>query len=208
VWQTYKFQSVNFYKASFVGNRQKGGLVKLELSDDSLQCFQAPLCFYEISLVDFKSDKFFHAAAPSSDGGISNAEKRIEHRFDSGDAVQFDAPFGELNRKRRGMRPLLGAALNRLVRNEPGIAAATQIASASMTPAGDVAFVLVRYAKRKPIKLSTPSFREMKNVLMAIVKKPFRIDRLEVTVRFEIALSIFNCDRLDPVNRVLQKKSA
>src|SRR5882724_4838240 len=83
-----------------------------------------PLRLCKISLVDFKSDKFCHAAAPSSNGGISNAEKRIEHRFDSGDAVQFDAPFGELNRKRRRMRPLLGAALNCLVGNEPRIAAA------------------------------------------------------------------------------------
>jgi hypothetical protein len=77
-----------------------------------------------------------------------------------------------------------------------------------MTPAGNIALVLVRNAERKPIKLRTPSFREMKNVLMTIVKEPFRIDRLEVTVRFGIALSIFNCDRLDPVNRVLQKKTA
>src|SRR6266540_5091053 len=42
---------------------------------------------------------------------------------------------------------------------------------------------------------------------MTIVKKPLRIDWLEMTVRLQIALSIFNCNRLDPVNRVLQKKS-
>ena len=53
-----------------------------------------------------------------------------------------------------------------------------------MRPPCDVAFVLVRNTERKPIKLHTPSFREVKNVLMTIVKKPLRIDWLEMTVRF------------------------
>ena len=77
-----------------------------------------------------------------------------------------------------------------------------------MRPACDVAFVLVRNADCEAVELHTPSFREVKNVLMTIVKKPLRIDWLEMTVRLQIALSIFNCNRLDPVNRVLQKKSA
>src|ERR1700745_2290257 len=48
----------------------------------------------------------------------------------------------------------------------------------------------------------------MEDVLVTIVKKPLRIDWLEMTVRLQIALSIFNRDRLDPVNRVLQEKCA
>jgi hypothetical protein len=67
MWQTHNIQSANFYKASFVSNRQEVELVKLDLSDDSLQCFQAPLRLCEISLVDFKPNNFFHAAALRSD---------------------------------------------------------------------------------------------------------------------------------------------
>ncbi len=71
----------------------------------------------------------------------------------------------------------------------------------------------------------------MKDVLVAIVKKPLRIDWLEMTKRFyrcfgphlalrvrlslareriEVRMAPFSVDRnrLDPVNRVLQKKSA
>ena len=78
----------------------------------------------------------------------------------------------------------------------------------SVRPAPDVAFVLVRNPDCEAVELYTPGFREVKDAFMTIVKKPLRIDWLEMTVRLQIALSIFNCNRLDPVNRVLQKKSA
>lgn len=81
--QTHNIQLANFYEASFVSNRQDVELVKLDLSDDSSQCFQAPPGLCEISFVDLKPDEFFYAAALRSDGGISDPEKRIEHRLDS-----------------------------------------------------------------------------------------------------------------------------
>jgi len=34
MWQTHNIQLANFYKSSFVSNREKGALVKLNLSDD------------------------------------------------------------------------------------------------------------------------------------------------------------------------------
>jgi hypothetical protein len=39
-----------------------------------------PFRLCEISFVNFKPDKFFHATALRGDGGIPNAEKRIKHR--------------------------------------------------------------------------------------------------------------------------------
>ncbi len=48
----------------------------------------------------------------------------------------------------------------------------------------------------------------MKDVLVTIVKKPLRIDWLEMAMRPWIASSILDCDRFDPVNGVLQNKSA
>jgi len=102
-------------------------------------------CLCEIGLVDFETDKFFHATALRGDGGISNPEKRIEHCLEARNAVKFDAPFCQLDGKRP---PGAGRSFSRLwivfVRNEPGIAATPQITPASVTPAGDIAFILVR----------------------------------------------------------------
>src|SRR4030095_12978294 len=77
---------------------------------------EAALCLCEISLVDFKPHEFFDTAALRGDGGISNPEKRIEHRFNARNSVQFDAPLSQLDRKRRGMRSLFLAALHCLAR--------------------------------------------------------------------------------------------
>src|SRR5206468_4514101 len=115
---------------------------------------------------------FLHAAELSSKGGISDAKKWIEHSVHTRNAVQFDAPFGELHRKCRRMRPFFGATLNRFVWNEPRIAAATQIAPAGMRPARNVAFILIRDSDGEPVELDATRFGEMKNVFVAIVEKP------------------------------------
>ncbi len=94
--------------------------------------------------------------------------------------MQFDAPFGELNRKGRGMRAFFLATLNCLVRHKPGVPATTQIVSPSMTPARDVALVLIRHAKREPVKFDAARCCEMKNVFVAVVQKSRRIDRLKM----------------------------
>ncbi len=97
--------------------------------------------------------------------------------------MQFDAQFRELNRKRRGMWSLLCPALNCLIGNEPCVAAAAQIASLSMRPAGDITFVLIRNSDGEPIQLNTAGFREMKNVFVAVVDESLRTNRLEMTER-------------------------
>src|SRR6202030_3438405 len=107
------------------------------------------------------------------------------------------------NRKRRRMRSLLLAALNCFIRNEPGVAPATLIAAASVRPASDVALVLIRNAESKTVDFDPTRFCEVENVFVAIVEKPFRVDRLEMTEG-----SVFDCDGLDPVNRVLQNEGS
>ena len=99
------------------------------------------------------------------------------------------------------MRPFFFATLNRLVGNKPGVTAAALVAPARVRPARNIAFVLVRDAKRKPVDVDLAVQREVKNVLVAIVQKSFRADRLEVS---ECAL--VNRDRFDPVNRILQNE--
>ena len=146
--------------------------------------------------------------------------------------MQFDAPFGELNRECRRMRPFFLAALNCFGRNEPRVPAATQIFSPSMRPSGDIALVLIRNAKCQPIQFDAAGLREVENVFVAIVEKSRRIDRLEMTERANgcsrfpasraeatrrrvgsarvarraTATMIVDRDGFDPVNRVLQNE--
>src|ERR1700730_10757881 len=101
------------------------------------------------------------------------------------------------------MWSFLRAALDRLVRNEPGVAAAAPIDPPRVPPARNIAFVLIRNAEREPIQLNAPIGREMKNVFMAIVKESLGTDRLKMAKRPHGALSIFDRDRFGPVNRVL-----
>ena len=168
---------------------------------DRAKRLQPSLRFAEIIFVDLEADKLSYAAALRSDGRVPDPEKRIEHGVHAGSAVQFNAPFRELNGKRRWMGSLFLAALNRFVRNKPGVAAATQVASTRVRPTGNVAFVLVRNADGTPIELYPSGFRKVKQVFVAIVQKPFRTDRLEMAMR-----AIVNRDRFDPVDGVLKNE--
>src|SRR4030095_5247591 len=69
--------------------------------------------------------------------------------------------------------------------HEPRVPAATQIFSPSMRPAPDVALILVRHAKCQSIQFDATGLREVENVFVAIIQKPRRIDRLEMTERFK-----------------------
>ena len=121
-----------------------------ELGAEVSSSVLTPLRFLEISVIDFESDKFFYATASRCHGGITDAEKRIQHGFDARASMQFDAPFSELNRERRGMRSFFFSTLNRFVRHKPGVPATTQILPRSMRPPCDVALVLIRYSQRQP----------------------------------------------------------
>ena len=114
-------------------------------------------------------------------------------------AVQLDAPFRELNRKRRRVRAFLFAALDCLVGNKPSVAATSQIASAGMRPARNIALVLIRDADCQSIDFDAANSREMKNVFVAIVQKSLRADGFEVA-----NCAIVDGYRFDPVNRILQ----
>ena len=86
-------------------------------------------------------------------------------------SVQIDAPFGQLDRKSRGMRSLFLPALNRFIGDKPRVTATAKVGSARVRPAGDVAFVLIRNAKGESIEFDAPCFGEMKIVFLAIYKE-------------------------------------
>ena len=84
--------------------------------------------FRQICLVNFKPNEFFYAAISCRDRAVSDAQKGVKQGLHARRAVQLDAPFRKLNWKGRGMRPFFLAALNRLIRNEPCVAATTAVA--------------------------------------------------------------------------------
>ena len=104
------------------------------------------------------------------------------------------------------MRPLFRAALDRLVRNEPGVAATTPVAPARVAPARNVRFVGVGNAEREAIERRFSFGREMENIFVAVVQKAGRTDRLEMSARNFFAGIVRDRDRFDPVNRVLQNE--
>ena len=108
------------------------------------------------------------------------------------------------------MRPVLFAALNRLVWNEPGVAAAAQILG-RRAPARDVRLVLIFHPDRLAAERRVTVGREMEHELVAVVQKAFAVDWLVVADR-EILLEpgsrarerLLDGDRFDPVDGVLQ----
>ena len=125
-------------------------------------------------------------------------------------AVQPDAVLRELWRKRGGMRAIAVAALDRLVRNEPRVAAAAHgrprpaaIARCSTDPG--------THAERQPVERGPRVLREMKDELVAVVEEPVGIDRLVVADGQVCGQAGANArgllldgDRLDPVDGVLE----
>src|SRR5258708_8304616 len=77
------------------------------------------------------------------------------------------------------MRTVAVSALNRLVRNEPRVAAAAH-ALRSGSPAIGVRLILIRNAERESIEVRVTERREVKNELVTVVEKTFAVDRLVV----------------------------
>ena len=69
------------------------------------------------------------------------------------------------------MRTFFCPTLDRLVRDEPGIPAATKIAAARMRPARDICFVLVGNSKCEPFYRRLPLAGKVKNMFVTIVEK-------------------------------------
>jgi hypothetical protein len=108
------------------------------------------------------------------------------------------------------MRPVLLAALDRFVGNEPGVAAAPD-ARGSRSPASDVGLILIADADRLAIDGRLSGRREVEHELVAIVNEATAVDRFVMTDRkviFEVGARtgerFLDGDRFDPVNRVLQ----
>ena len=130
--------------------------------------------------------------------------------LDAVEAVEPQAHLRQLGREGRRMRPVLLAALDRLVGDEPGVAAAAD-ARRGGPPAADVRLVLIAHADGLPIERRVARRGEVEDELVAVVDEAPAVDRLVVTdgqVVVEVGAGagerLLDRDRLDPVDRVLQ----
>ena len=137
------------------------------------------------------------------DRGIADAEERIEHRLHTLNSVQLDAIHRQLHWERRRMRSISIAALDRLIRHKPGVAAAAFISAAGVTPTRDIALILIGHAEREPVDRRPSLSGEMENEFVSIVQVTGRVDRLEMPARNRGATLVLEGDRLYPVDGIL-----
>src|SRR5690348_9295173 len=78
---------------------------------------------FQIVRVELDADET-HAQRRARDGGTAKPQEWIDRELHAVDAVKFEAVGRQPPRKGGRMRPLLVAALNRVVGKEPGVAAA------------------------------------------------------------------------------------
>ena len=135
----------------------------------------------EVVLVHLDADEA-HAQFGARDGGRPETEERIGDDLDAVEAVEPQAHLRELGRESRRMGPVLFAALDRLVGDEPRIAAAAH-AGRGGPPAADVRLVLIANPDGLPIDRRVARRGEVKDELVAVVHEAAAVDRLVVTHR-------------------------
>ncbi len=102
------------------------------------------------------------------------------------------------------MRAVAVPGDDRLVGDEPVVAAASPVASAGVAPARDVALVRIRHADGEAVDRHFSGLGEVEDELVAVVEEAGGVDRLEVPDRDRIRPLRLHRDRLDPVDRVLE----
>ena len=114
--------------------------------------------------------------------------------------MEPDAFCRQFYRESGGVRTLFGSLVNSLVRDKPSIAAATFVLPIGVRPALDISLVRVRNPNGQTINLASSLWREVKNILMAIVHKARRVDWFEMSVRHDTVFPL-NGNSLYPGSR-------
>src|SRR5262249_19368711 len=120
-----------------------------------------------------------HAQPRACDGRAAETRERIHRERDASRAVEPEALLRKLRGKRRWVRAIAIAALDRLVGDEPRIAAAAD-ALRGPVPSPDVRLILIRHAEREAIERRRAFGREVEDELVAVVQEPIAVDRLVV----------------------------
>src|SRR6266571_7213019 len=135
---------------------------------------------------------------------MPNSEEWV-HDHSALPAVQPYALDSKLCRECGWVRPLLCPLVYGFIGNKPRVAPATFVLAVRVGPTINVGFVSVGHADSQSIQLCFALRSEMKNVLVAIVQEPARVDRFEMPVRVRFR-SPLNRDGLDPVDGIMQVK--
>src|SRR5688572_4700018 len=163
----------------------------------------------QIALVHLDPDEA-HAELRAGHRCRSEAEKRVGDDAQPLQSVEPQAHLRQLRRKRRRVRPILLAALDGLVGDEPGVAAAAYAGSRGL-PAPDVRLVLILHADRLALQGRRAARSEVEDEFVAVVEESTAVDRL-VMPDGQVVLQagagsgerLFDGDRLDPVDGVLK----
>src|SRR5207249_3563228 len=115
----------------------------------------------KIRLIDVRSDEI-DPEARARDGGASEPGERIHRALDARQAVQLQTLLRQARRKRCRMRTITIAPLNRLVRDEPGVAAAAYAVGGG-PPSRDVRLILIWNTEREAVEPSVAAEREVKH---------------------------------------------
>src|SRR5204862_5117027 len=100
----------------------------------------------EIVRVELDADEV-DAELRRGDGAAAEPEKRIHRGADTLESMELEALPGQTRGEGRRMRTVLVAALDRLVRDEPCVPAATKVAGTGAPPC-DIRRILVGNADR------------------------------------------------------------
>ena len=114
-----------------------------------LTVFRSLSRFLQVGLVDVRPDEI-DAESRARDRRAAEARERIHRGLNPRQAVQPQTLFGKARRERRRVRPIAVAPLDRLVRNEPRVAAAANAVRRCAPPA-DVRLVLIGHAEREAV---------------------------------------------------------
>src|SRR5438552_6837952 len=109
--------------------------------------------------------------------------------------MEPDAFCRQFYRESGGVRTLFGSLVNSLVRDKPSVTSTAFVPPIGVRPPLDIRFVHVRNSNGQTINLAFPFWREVKNILVAVVHEARRVDRFEMSVRRDTGLS-FDGNRL------------
>lgn len=104
------------------------------------------------------------------------------------------------------MWPLANPAAYCFVWYKPGVAAASHVFTASVSPALKVALVRVRHPDSEAVNWSIAGLGKVKDVFVAVIYVPLGIDRLEVANRHRLTSARLQSYGLDPVEGVLERE--
>src|SRR5262249_13131764 len=154
----------------------------------------------------------FESELRARDSCAAETAEGIHDGADAREAMEPQALLGKPRREGRRMRTVSIAPLDRVVGNEPRVAAASD-AVARGAPARDVRLILVWNAERKAVDVGLALEREVEYEFVAVVQEAVAVDRLVMPdgqisrqTRAHAGKLSLDGDRFHPMYDVLERQ--